>query len=165
MTFTDDDTGERYEVHGTMDPFVAGFKIIKPIKKVEEKRYSTDVYVNGKKNSLYYKYLGGLTESEVASKTEQTRPLISSWQGKPLDQYTKSQLIEFLIEQGQIAELEAKEHLRELGVLSSLKSASRRVRIAYSCGVRPFHEHRYRWSATAHIWLSQRLPQTGARSE
>lgn len=37
---------------------------------------------------------------------------------------------------------------------------TKKLRIAWSCGVKPFHEHRYRIGAKAHIWLSQRLAHT-----
>lgn len=50
--------------------------------------------------------------------------IISTWQGKPLDQYTKDELIEIVIELGQSLEQEHHEHSRQLDVLSGLLNKS-----------------------------------------
>jgi hypothetical protein len=45
---------------------------------------------------------------------------ISTWRGKPLDDYSKDELIAIVIELGQMQQQEAHEHIRQLDVVSDL---------------------------------------------
>lgn len=47
-----------------------------------------------------------------------------------------------------------------IAILWSHRDALKReeeIRIAWSCGVKPFHVHRYKFEAKVHTWLAQRL--------
>jgi hypothetical protein len=46
--------------------------------------------------------------------------IISTWRGKPLEDYAKEELIEIVIELGQMQQQESYEHSRQLDVLSGL---------------------------------------------
>lgn len=51
---------------------------------------------------------------------------MSTWLGKPLDQYTKEELIEIVIELGTAQEQSTLEHIRQLKALSALLEPWRR---------------------------------------
>lgn len=56
---------------------------------------------------------------EIASDKPYPEPK-ATWMGKPLDEYTKQELIEIVIELGRMSQQEHYEHARELDVLSKL---------------------------------------------
>lgn len=51
--------------------------------------------------------------------------VISLWRGKKLDEYSKDELIEIVIELGTSLEQESHEHSRQLDVLSEILRAKR----------------------------------------
>jgi hypothetical protein len=72
--------------------------------------------------STQKKQIGRISSTRSGSKPSSTKslPVVSTWRGKKLNEYSKSELIDIVIELGQALEQESYEHSRQLDVLQEL---------------------------------------------